>query len=134
MAEEHGVDVRPYRVIYDVCDDIRKALSGMLTPEERIESRAAAQVRQIFRVTKIGAVAGCYISQGPLERNQLAKVMRDGVVVRQDCKIASLRHLKDDVREVRSGMECGIRLEGFDDVHVGDVIETYEVIKIARTL
>jgi translation initiation factor IF-2 len=134
MAEEHGVDVRPYRVIYDVCDEIRKALSGMLTPEERIESRAAAQVRQMFRVTKIGAVAGCYISQGPLERNQLAKVVRDGVVIRQDCKIASLRHLKDDVREVRSGMECGIRLEGFDDVHVGDVIETYEVIKIARTL
>lgn len=134
MAEQHGVDVRPYRVIYDVCDEIRKALSGMLTPEERIEARATAQVRQIFRVTKVGAVAGCLVSQGPLERNNLAKVIRDGVVVREGCKIASLRHLKDDVREVRAGMECGIRLEGFDDVHVGDVIETYEVIKIARTL
>ncbi len=134
LAEQHGVDVRPYRVIYDVCDEIRKALSGMLTPEERIESRAVAQVRQIFRVSRIGAVAGCLVSQGPLERNHLAKVVRDGVVVREDCRIASLRHLKDDVREVRGGMECGIRLEGFDDVHVGDVIETYEVIKIARSL
>lgn len=134
MAEKHGVDVRPYRVIYDVVDDIRKALSGMLTPEERIEARATAQVRQVFRISKVGAVAGCMVTQGPLERSHLAKVIRDGVVVREGARIASLRHIKDDVREVRSGMECGIRLEGFDDVHAGDVIETYEVIKIARSL
>ncbi len=134
MAEQHGVDVRPYRVIYEVCDEIRKALSGLLAPEERIESRAAAQVREVFRITKVGVVAGCYLTQGPLERNHLVKVLRDGVVVREGAKIASLRHLKDDVKEVRSGMECGIRLEGFDDVHVGDVIETYEIIKIARSL
>lgn len=134
MAEKHGVDVRPYRVIYDVVDDIRKALSGMLTPEERIESRAVAQVRQVFRISKVGAVAGCLVTQGPLERNHLVKVIRDGRVVREGARIASLRHIKDDVREVRSGMECGIRLEGFDDVHAGDVIESYEVIKIARSL
>ena len=134
MAEKHGVDVRPYRVIYDVVDEIRKALSGMLTPEERIESRAVAQVRQVFRISKLGAVAGCMITQGPLERGHLVKIIRDGRVIREGAKIASLRHVKDDVREVRSGMECGIRLEGFDDVHTGDVIESYEVIKIARTL
>ncbi len=134
MAEKHGVDVRPYRVIYDVVDDVRKALSGMLTPEERIESRAVAQVRQVFRISKVGAVAGCLVTAGPLERGHLVKVIRDGRVVREGARIASLRHIKDDVREVRSGMECGIRLEGFDDVHTGDVIESYEVIKIARSL
>ena len=134
LAEQHGVDVRGYRVIYDACDDIRKALSGMLAPEERIEARATAEVRQIFRVSKVGIVAGSYVSAGTLERGHLAKVVRDGVVVRDPCKFASLRHLKDDVREVRAGMECGIRLEGFEDLHVGDRVETYEIVKIARSL
>ncbi len=134
LAEQNGVDVRSYRVIYDVCDDIRKALSGMLAPEEKIESRATIQVRQVFRITKVGMVAGCYVTSGTVERSHLAKVIRDGVVVREGCRFSSLRHLKDDVREVRAGMECGIRLEGFEDIHVGDVIETYEIVKIARTL
>ena len=128
------MDVRSYRVIYDVVDDIRKALSGMLVPEERIESRAVAEVRQVFRVGKIGVVAGSYVSQGTVDRSHFARVVRDGVIVRERAKFASLRHLKDDVREVRNGMECGIRLEGFDDIHEGDRIETFEVIKIARSL
>jgi translation initiation factor IF-2 len=134
LAEQNGVEVRPYRVIYEVCDDIRKALSGMLAPEEKIESRAAIQVRQLFRITKVGMVAGCYVTSGTVERGHLAKVVRDGVVVREGCRFSSLRHVKDDVREVRAGMECGLRLEGFEDIHVGDVIETYEIMKIARTL
>jgi translation initiation factor IF-2 len=134
MAEQNGVDVRPYRVIYEVCDEIRKALSGMLAPELKVESRATIQVRQIFRITKVGMVAGSYVTSGTVERNHLAKVIRDGVVIREGCKFASLRHLKDDVREVRAGMECGLRLEGFEDIHAGDVIETYEIMKIARTL
>ena len=134
LAEQHGVEVRPYRIIYEVVDDIRKALSGMLVPEERIEARATAEVRQVFRVSKVGLVAGCYVSSGTVERSHVAKIVRDGVVVRDQCKFGSLRHLKDDVREVRAGMECGIRLEGFEDVHVGDVIETYEILKIARSL
>ena len=134
LGEQHGVDIRAYRVIYDVCDDIRKALSGMLAPEIRIEARATVEVRQVFRVGKVGVVAGSYVSQGLVDRSHLARLIRDGVVLREGAKIGSLRHLKDDVREVRAGMECGIRLEGFDDVHTGDRIETYEVIKIARTL
>ncbi|MFH1108515.1 MAG: translation initiation factor IF-2 [Planctomycetota bacterium] len=134
LAEQHGVEVRPYRIIYDVVDDIRKALSGMLAPEERIESRATAEVRQVFRVSKVGLVAGCYVTSGTVERSHIAKIVRDGVVVRDGCKLASLRHLKDDVREVRAGMECGVRVDGFEDVHVGDVIETYEIVKIARSL
>ena len=135
LAEQHGVDIRSYRVIYDVCDDVTKALEGLLEPEQRIEARAAAEVRQLFRLgRKIGMVAGSYVTEGVVDRNHLVKVVRDGVVVREDCKVASLRRFKDDVKEVRAGMECGIRLEGFDDVHVGDIIETYEIVKIARTL
>jgi len=134
LAEQHGVDVRSYRVIYEACDDIRKALSGLLTPDEKIEQRAVAEVREIFRITKLGPVAGSYVTDGVVDRAHLAKVIRDGVVVREGCKISSLRHLKDDVKTVRAGMECGIRLEGFDDIHVGDRIETYEIIQIARSL
>lgn len=134
LAEQSGVDIRPYRVIYNVVDDIKLALEGLLAPEERIESRATAEVRQVFRVSKTGMIAGSYVTEGTLDRNHLAKIVRDGVVVRDRCKIASLRRFKDDVREVRANMECGIRLEGFDDLHVGDVIESFEIVQIARTL
>jgi translation initiation factor IF-2 len=134
LAEQHGVDVRAYRVIYNACDDIRKALSGLLTPDEKIEGRAVIDVRQIFRITKLGPVAGSYVTDGVVDRGHLAKVIRDGVVIREGCKMSSLRHLKDDVKTVRAGMECGIRLEGFDDIHAGDRIETYEIIQIARSL
>ncbi len=134
LAERHGVEVRPYRVVYDVTDDIKKALEGLLTPDEVIESRGIAQVREVFRITRLGVVAGCYVTEGVIHRSHLAKLVRDGVVVREGCKLDSLRRFKDDVKEVRAGMECGIRLEGFDDVHAGDVIEVYEVVKVARTL
>jgi len=134
LADQHGVDIRAYRVIYDVCDDIKKALEGLLAPIERVESRGTAEIRQIFHITKVGLVAGSYVTQGTIERGHLAKVVRDGVVIREGCKFASVRRFKDDVREVRTGMECGLRLEGFDDLHVGDVIESYEIVKEARTL
>ncbi|MGB2984463.1 MAG: translation initiation factor IF-2, partial [Phycisphaerae bacterium] len=135
MAEQHGVDTRSYRVIYDVCDDIKQALEGLLAPEERIEPRATAEVRQLFRLgKKAGAVAGSHVTNGTIDRNHLAKIVRDGVVVREGCRFASLRRFKDDVKEARAGLECGIRLEGFDDIHVGDIIESYEIVKVARTL
>ncbi len=134
LADQHGVDVRTYRVIYDVCDDIKKALEGLLAPEEKIEQRGQVEVRQVFHITKVGVVAGSLVTQGPIDRSQWVKVIRDGVVIREGCKFSSLRRFKDDVREVRAGMECGIRLEGFDDLHAGDVLSTYEIVKIARTL
>ena len=135
LAEQHGVDVRPYRVIYDARDDIKKALEGLLEPEEKIESRGSVEVRQVFHMgKKIGMIAGSFVVSGTIERSQFGKIVRDGVIVRDRCKFASLRRFKDDVREVRAGLECGIRLEGFDDLHVGDIIETYNVLKVARTL
>jgi translation initiation factor IF-2 len=135
LAEEHGVDVRHYRVIYEACDDIKEALEGLLAPEEKIEERATAEVRQLFHLSKgKGIVAGSLVSEGTFERSHLVRVVRDGAIVREGCKLASLRRFKDDVKEVRAGMECGIRLEGFDDLHVGDLVRTYEIIKTARTL
>ncbi len=135
LADTHGVDVRSYRVIYTVCDEIKKALEGLLAPEEHIETHATIQVREVFRLGKKGGViAGSYVTDGLLVRAHLIKLVRDGIVVRDGAKIGSLRRFKDDVREVRAGMECGIRLEGFDDIHVGDVMESYEIIKTARTL
>ena len=134
LGEQQGVDIRNYRVIYDCCDDIRQALSGLLSPEERIEARATVEVRQVFRVSKAGMVAGSFVSDGVVNRNHRVKIIRDGAVIREGCKFASLKHFKDDVKEVRAGMECGLRLEGYDDVHVGDILETYEIVEIARTL
>lgn len=134
LAESQGVDVRPYRVIYECCDDVRKALSGLLTPDKRVESRATIEVRQVFRITKAGMVAGSYVTDGVVNRNHFVKILRDGALVREGCRFASLKHFKDDVKEVRAGLECGLRLEGYDDIHVGDTLETYEVIEIARSL
>jgi translation initiation factor IF-2 len=121
-------------VIYDVTDDIKKALEGLLAPDEVIESRGAVEVREVFRISKVGLVAGCYVTEGTVAANHLARVVREGSIVRDNCKFDSVKRFKDDVKEVRSGMECGIRLEGFDDIKVGDVIETFEIIKVARTL
>jgi translation initiation factor IF-2 len=134
LAEQNGVDVRSYRVIYDVVDEIKKALEGLLAPEERVEGRAALEVKEVFNITRVGTVAGSMVVSGTVDRSHLAKIIRDGAVVREGCRFASVRRFKDDVKEVRTGMECGVRLDGFNDVHVGDRIETYEIVKIARTL
>lgn len=143
LADNAGVDIRLYRVIYDVIDDIRKALEGLLTPEKSEQVKGKATVREIFHVTKVGTIAGCMVSEGNVYRANNARVIRDGAIIvpsADDAKhgrhrpIASLRRFKEDVREVRAGMECGIRIEGFDDVKPGDVIEAYEVVETARKL
>jgi translation initiation factor IF-2 len=133
LAEREGVDVRLYRVIYDAIDDIRSALSGMLSPEEQERELGAAEVRAIFRVPRAGVVAGSYVIRGQIVRNARARVVRDGVVA-YDGRIGSLRRFKDDVREVAEGYECGIGIENFNDVKEGDVIEAYEVREVAREL
>jgi translation initiation factor IF-2 len=133
VADREGVDVRLYRVIYQAVDDIRQALSGLLAPGEEEVELGRAEVRQTFRVPKLGVVAGCYISKGTLTRNARARLVRDGTIV-YDGKIASLRRFKDDVREVQEGFECGVGLENFQDVKEGDVIEAYEVREVARSL
>ena len=133
LADREGVDVRLYRVIYEAIDDIRSALSGMLKPEEREIELGRAEVRALFRVPRVGVVAGSYVVSGNITRNSRARVVRDGVVVYEG-RIGSLRRFKDDVREVAEGFECGISIENFQDVHEGDFIEAFEVQEVARQL
>jgi translation initiation factor IF-2 len=133
LAEKEGVDIRTYRVIYDAIDDIKAALSGLLKPEERERILGEAEVRQTFRVPKLGVIAGSYVRGGTIRRNAKARLVRDGVVV-YDGRVASLRRFKDDVTEVRDGYECGIGLENFQDIKDGDIIEAYEVEEVARSI
>ena len=132
-AEREGVDLKLYRVIYEAVDDVRAALSGMLRPEEREVTLGEAEVRQLFRVPRIGVVAGCFVRSGIITRQGRVRVVRDAVEI-YDGTIGSLRRFKDDVREVREGFECGIGVEHFNDLKVGDVIECYRKEEVARTL
>jgi len=133
LAEDEGVDIRTYRVIYDAIDDIKAALSGLLKPEQRERILGEAEVRQTFRVPKLGVVAGSYVRSGVIRRNASVRLVRDGVIV-YDGRIGSLRRFKDDAAEVREGFECGIGLENYQDVKEGDIIEAYEVEEFARSI
>ena len=133
LAEQEGVDIRYYSVIYNLLDDIKQALSGMLAPEVREEIVGIAEVREVFRSPKFGQVAGCRVVEGTLYRNKPIRVLRDNVVIFSG-ELESLRRFKDDVSEVRSGTECGVGVKGYNDVRAGDQIEVYEVKEIARQL
>ncbi len=133
LAEREGVDVRLYRVIYEAIDDVRSALAGMLKPEQQEIQLGRAEVRALFRIPRLGVVAGCYVLSGTIARNARARVVRDGVVAYEG-RVGSLRRFKDDVREVAEGFECGIGIENFQDVKEGDIIEAYEVREVARQL
>ena len=133
VAARERVDIRLYRVIYEVVEDIRAALSGLLAPRIEENVQGEAQVRELFQVPRVGTIAGCLVSQGLIHRTTNARVLRDGVVIYEG-RIGSLRRFKDDVREVQNGFECGIGIENFNDVKVGDVIETYERVETTRTI
>jgi translation initiation factor IF-2 len=133
LAEREGVDIRSYRVIYEAADEVRAALEGLLAPEQKEVLLGAAEVRQLFRVPRVGTVAGCYVTDGVVERTARIRCLREHVVV-YDGKLASLRRFKDDVKEVRAGYECGMAIENFNDVKVGDVLESYRIEEVARTL
>ncbi len=133
LAEQEGVDIRYYSVIYNLLDDIKQALSGMLAPEVREEIVGIAEVREVFRSPKFGQVAGCRVVEGALYRHKPIRVLRDNVVIFSG-ELESLRRFKDDVAEVRAGTECGVGVKGYNDVRAGDQIEVYEVKEIARQL
>lgn len=133
LAEREEIDIRTYSVIYDAIEDVRDALEGLLSPEEKEVTIGTAEVRDIFKVPKAGTVAGCYVIEGRIRRNDKLHVIRDGVVI-YDGDIASLKRFKDDVREVQNGYECGISVDGFNDIKVGDHLEGYEVVEEKRTL
>jgi translation initiation factor IF-2 len=133
LIENEGVDLRYYNVIYDLIDDVKQALVGMLAPERREEIVGIAEVRDVFRSPKFGQIAGCMVVEGTVYRSKPIRVLRDNVVIYQG-ELESLRRFKDDANEVRNGMECGIGVKNYTDVRVGDMIEVYEVREIARSL
>ena len=134
LAEQRGVEVRLYRVIYEITDDIRKALTGMLNPEKKEQTLGHAEIRQVIRVSKVGNIAGCMVTDGVLQRTCKYRLSRDGAVVTDGLTLDSLKRFKEDAREVRGGLECGLKLAGYDDIKVGDQLEAYRVVDVARTL
>ncbi len=134
LAEQKGVEIRTYDVIYNITDDLKKAAEGLLTPELRQEVLGHAEVRQVFKVSKVGSIAGCYITDGTVQRDALIRVTRNGVVVENDRRLEQLKRFKDDAKEVRAGMECGMKIVGYDDIKEGDVLECYKQVEVKRSL
>ena len=133
IAKRDGVEIRYYSIIYNIIDDIKAALSGMLAPTLREKFLGNAQIRQIFNITKTGKVAGCMVTEGIVKRGAKVRLLRDNVVIHEGT-LKTLRRFKDEVREVREGFECGMAFENYDNIEVNDVIECFEVEEVARTL
>ncbi len=134
IAESKGIDIRLYNIIYKITDDLKKAMSGMLEPEEQFRSLGRVAVRDTFKITGVGTIAGCYVEQGEVTRSAKIRLIRDNIILRDTCQIESLKHFKDDARQVRAGLECGIKIAGFDDIKTGDIFEVYEIVKVQRTI
>jgi translation initiation factor IF-2 len=134
MAEQRHVEIRQYSVIYEIFDDLKKALSGMLTPEIREKLHGHVEIRKVFKVSRIGNIGGCYVTDGHVQRGSKIRLTRGGIVIVEDLSIETLKRLKDDVREVKAGLECGIKLAGYDDIKEGDILEAYIRETFQRTL
>ncbi|MBA3477344.1 MAG: translation initiation factor IF-2 [Lautropia sp.] len=133
MAEANGVDIRYYNIIYDAVDDVKSAMEGMLSPERKETILGLVEIRQVFKVSKVGTVAGCRVTEGTVRRDSEIRLLRESVVVWTG-RLESLKRFKDDVREVKEGFECGLALAGYGDIQVGDQLEAFEVKEVARTL
>ena len=133
LAETNGIDIRYYNIIYDAVDEVRAAMSGMLAPEQREEVIGQVEIRQIFRVPKIGNVAGCMVTDGIVRRGSRVRLLRDNTVLWTG-ELDTLKRFKDDVKEVREGFECGLSLKNYDDIKEGDQLEIFEIKEVARTL
>jgi len=134
IAEAKGVEVRLYNVIYRITEDLQKSMVGLLEPEEQKKSLGRAVARAIFKISKVGTVAGCYVTNGVATKNAKIRFIRDNIVLKDNLSIESLKHFKEDVREVKAGLECGIKIERLNDIKVDDVFDFYEIVKVARTL
>ncbi len=132
LAEQEGVDVRTYRVIYKAIEDVEAALVGLLEPEKVEEELGTAEIRQVFRASRIGTIAGCYVLTGKIVRSARIRLVRNGSIIHEG-SIGSLKRFAEDVREVQQGYECGLHVDGYDDIHEGDIVEAYEIKEVART-
>ena len=132
-AEREGIEIRYYNIIYNLVDDVKAAMSGMLPPERRETMLGNAQILEIFDISKVGKVAGCRVTDGVVQRGAHVRLIRDNVVIHEG-KLSTLKRFKDEVREVPTGQECGMAFESYEDMRPGDVIECYRVEEIARSL
>jgi translation initiation factor IF-2 len=133
LIDNLGVDVRYYNIIYEAVDEVKAALGGMLKPEQRESMIGTVEIREVFRISKVGAIAGCYVQDGMIKRNSKVRVLRNNVIVHTG-ELDSLKRFKDDVKEVKNNFECGLSLKNYNDIEVGDILEVYEMIEVARTL
>ena len=133
LAEKEEIEIRLYSIIYDAINEVKSGIEGMLAPEEKEEVTATAEVREIFKISKVGTIAGCIVKEGKLTRTAKVRVIRDGIVIYSG-ELGSLKRFKDDVKEVQSGYDCGLNIAGYNDIKVGDVVEAYEIVKIKRVL
>jgi translation initiation factor IF-2 len=133
LAENNGVQIRYYDIIYNAVDDVKAALSGMLTPDRKETQLGIVEIREVYKISKVGTVAGCYVTEGLVRRGARVRLLRDSVVV-HDGELDSLKRFKDDVREVKAGFECGLSLKNYNDVEKGDLLEVYEITEVSRTL
>ncbi|MHC5163361.1 MAG: translation initiation factor IF-2 [Planctomycetota bacterium] len=134
IADSKKVDIRLYSIIYRITEDLKAAMLGLLEPEYEEKSLGRLVVRNTFKVSSVGTIAGCFVSSGLVSKNAKLKLIRDNIVVKNDCVIETLKHFKDDVREVKAGLECGVKVAGYDDIKIDDEFEAFEVVEIARTL
>ena len=133
LIDTTGADVRYYNIIYEAVDEVKAALGGMLAPEQKESAIGLVEIREVFRISKVGSVAGCYVQDGVIRRNSRVRVLRDNVVIHTG-ELDSLKRFKDDVKEVKSNFECGLSLKNFNDIEVGDLLEVFEIVEVARTL
>ena len=133
LSEQENIEIRYYSVIYQLLDEVKQALSGMLDPDSKEEIVGIAEVRDVFKSPKLGAIAGCMVMEGALFRNKPIRVLRDNVVIYEG-ELESLRRFKDDVNEVKSGTECGLGVKDYNDVKVGDQIEVFDIVEVERSL
>ena len=133
LAESNGIDIRYYNIIYDAVDEVKSALSGMLSPERKESQIGLVEVREVYKISKVGTVAGCYVLEGVVRRGAKVRLLRDSIVV-FDGELDSLKRFKDDVREVKAGFECGLSLRNYNEIEKGDQLEVYEIVEVSRTL
>jgi translation initiation factor IF-2 len=133
LVDTLGVDVRYYNIIYEAVDEVKAALGGMLAPEQKEQMIGTVEIREVFRISKVGAIAGCYVQDGMIKRNSKVRILRNNVIIHTG-ELDSLKRFKDDVKEVKNNFECGLSIKNFNDIEVGDILEIYEMVEVARTL
>jgi len=133
LAEQEEIDIRLYSIIYDAINEVKAAMEGMLAPEFEEQIVANVEIRETFKISKVGTIAGCMVLDGKINRNSNIRIIRDGVVVYTG-QLASLKRFKDDVKEVSKGYECGLNIQNFNDIKVGDIVEAYEQVEVKRKL